>query len=203
MTMVELIVVLAIVGLVSAVLVFNYGNFRSNVTLRGLSQQIALSIRKAQTYATSVRSVDGVSVNTTSFPGYGVSFSNASSSSATSPNQARFVLFADIPNSSGVTNGKYDNSGSTCGAPTEGNECVEVFTINSPDRITELCPNDSCTTSTTTVDIVFDRPAPDAEICLVSGSSCTTRSSVGIKIQSTTGATKKVNVWNTGQISIQ
>jgi len=212
MTVVELIVIIGIVGVVSTVVVFNYSKFRTNVSLRGLSQEIALSIRKAQTFATSVQSING-SGNTNEFPGFGISFSldAAGSGAPYAANQSRFVIFADIPSPGNeIGDGLYSNGAGTCGSPTAGNECVESFNINTTDRIVELCvpSTSSCmTTSGSRVDIVFNRPAADALICTVNGAGTACQgaaaSSVKIKIRALSGREHSILVWNTGQISVE
>lgn len=205
LTLVELIVVLGIVAVVSGVIMFNYAKFRGTATLRGLSQEVALTIRKAQTYATSVQSITSGGGSTTAFPAFGISVSLdgdvASNTGDTSRKQ--FILFADIPDVSGSTDGMYTNGG-TCGNLEEGNECLESLAINTPDRIMELCTDDGCMTSGT-IDIVFNRPAPDAYLCVLSGAACQINrpSFVSLVIQALTGEEKIVTIWNTGQISIE
>lgn len=69
MTLVELLVVLAIMGIISGMVVINYSGYRSSASIKVTSDDIALSIRQAQTFALGVRSISsGV------FPGYGVHF---------------------------------------------------------------------------------------------------------------------------------
>jgi type II secretory pathway pseudopilin PulG len=202
--MIELIVVLGIVALVSTVIVFNYSKFRTTVTLRGLSQEVALAIRKAQTYATSVRSIDGAGISTASFPSYGIAFSadNPIAGDSTVPGRTRFILFADIPES-GTVDGMY-NDGGSCGSPSEGDECVEAFNITSTDRIVRLCTDGGCQTSGE-IDVLFDRPAPDARLCVIDGGACASDypSYLEVVIQSLEGSERSITVWNTGQISVE
>ncbi len=207
MTLIELIVVLAIVGVVAGVLVFNYANFRTTVTLRSLSQEIALSVRKAQTYATSVRAIDGLSgTDTASFPAYGIAFSIDPASGpdeAAEPSSSRFVLFADVSDG-GFADSIY-NKGDECGAPEEDSECVESFGITTPDRVVRLETENGLNVEPIDgeVDIIFNRPAPDATICMVSGGACLPISNLRIVIQSQAGQERVVTIWNTGQISVQ
>ena len=207
MTLVEMAVVVSIVAIVSAVIVFNYSSFRNNVTIRSLSQDIALAIRKAQTYATSVQAIDNSTSSTNQFPGFGISFSTAQQSSpnTATPSRKQFVLFADIAdpnNPNAEPDGMYNNGGS-CGTPQYGNECVESFSITTPDQIVELCTyDDGCFTSGT-IDIVFDRPAPDANICVASGGSCDIATSAEIVVRSISAQYRRIVVWNTGQISVE
>lgn len=204
MTLVEMTVVISIVALVSAVIVFNYSNFKNNVTIRGLSQDIALSVRKAQTYATSVQSIDGSGGSTANIPGFGISFAAdlATSPDAATPSKKQFVLFADMDGDE-----KYDG-GTSCGSPGTNDECVESFSIQSADRIIDLCYEDGDPTPTCVTDkefdIVFKRPAPDAYICVRDAGGCVPPPAYAIVVvQAVSGAHKEIHIWNTGQISVE
>ncbi|MFZ4500455.1 MAG: pilus assembly FimT family protein [Minisyncoccia bacterium] len=202
LTLIEMLVVVAIFAIVASILFFNFSDFNTNVSVRNLSQEMALMIRKAQTYATGVHNLDGVAVSSDLYPAYGMSFSSLASSAAYGANAQAFVLFADTADNNGATNRYYDNSGS-CGSPVQGSECVEVFSITTGDKIVNLCTDQGCSTNST-VNIVFRRPSPDAEICIVSNGVCSSRLSfVKITIQSARGLQREIAVWNTGQISVQ
>lgn len=202
LTIVELLVVIAIFAVVSSVLFFNFSDFNTNVSIRNLSQEVALMVRKAQVYATGVHNIDGVSVASDTYPAYGISFSAKPSGAIYEATTKQFVLFTDTV-VGGVNNRRYTN-GSSCGSPTTSNECVEAFGISSSDRITSVCTEGGCS-ATNTVNIVFRRPSPDAEICIDTGANiCTAlQSYVRVVLQSARGIEKTVTVWNTGQISVQ
>lgn len=213
-TLIEMIVVVAIIAAVSSVIIFNYSDFSTNVSVRNLAQEVALSIRKAQTYATSARPIEGLSgVDSGSFPGYGISF--ATGDTVTPPDQMtpgprQFILFAETR---GGNENSYDK-GMQCGNPVDGDECLESFGITTADRITSICgsPNTSranCYTNAQ-VDITFRRPSPDAVICMsaLGGGSLPTFEScsvpyVVINLESAKGLKRAVMVWTTGQISVQ
>jgi type II secretory pathway pseudopilin PulG len=207
-TVVELLVVVGIVAVVSSVLMFNYSDFSNNVSIRNLSQEIALTTRKVQTYATSVRGIDNVDgVSTKKFPAYGISFSVDASTGEFDPNRKQFILFADIPNpfAGPLPNKLYDVDGS-CGSPVVGGECLEKFSINTADSIVQICTDvTSGCVSTGSVDITFRRPVPDAIICYRTASDigCQSASYVEIVVESAKGLRRKVSVWNTGQISVK
>lgn len=202
LTLIEVAVVVGIFAIVSGVLFFNFSKFSSNVSLKNLAQEIALMVRKSQTYATGVHNLDGVTVVSTQFPSYGISFSAAATSGNFAPNNKRFALFADVANSSGQTNRFYNNNASGCGTPTAAAECVEILTISTTDKIVSVCTDAGCS-STGTVNVLFKRPNPDAEICVVSGSSCgALRSFARIVIESAQGKQRSVTIWNTGQIAV-
>lgn len=203
LTVIEVVAVIAIFALISTVLFVNFSKFTTNVSLKNLTQEIALMIRKSQTYATGIHNIDGVAVASSAFPAYGMSFSVATSGGTYAPTNKKFVLFADVANSSGQTNRFYNNDNTRCGDPATGKECVEMFGITSTDKIVQLCTDAGCTT-TGTVNVVFRRPIPDAEICVVSGSSCgALRSFLKIVIESAKGTQRSVTVWNTGQIAVE
>ena len=202
LTMVELIVVVAIFAVISSVLFFNFSDFNTTVSLRNLSQEVALMVRKSQVYATGVHNLDGVSASSKVYQAYGISFSAKATGGAYEATTKRFVLFADTV-TSGVNNRRYAAS-SSCGNPTTSNECVEAFGIVTGDKITSLCTDLGCS-STNTVNVVFRRPSPDAEICIDTGSgTCSSlRSFLKVVIQSARGQERNVTIWNTGQINVQ
>jgi prepilin-type N-terminal cleavage/methylation domain-containing protein len=244
-TLVEMLIVVGIFAVVAAILLFNFSSFSTNVTARNLAQDVALSIRKAQTYATSVNKV-ALNLTTDQYPAYGATFSIApvTTSSTTNypPTRKKFLIFADISTTgSNSPNNLYDYNSSTsvtCGTiinttytgPGGGvaNECVESLVISSSDQITEICADTDCyklsstgavqfcagTTCTNTtnarpdINIVFKRPSPEPTFCFVErvGSvyQCKNKvySSVKITVTSAKGAKRLVEIWNTGQISI-
>jgi len=195
LTLVEMLVVIAIVMVVAAILLFKYGDFVSNVSIRGLTQQVALTIRKGQTYATSARTVGTFS--TENFSSYGVAFSTDQESddlkNRLAPSDKRFIIFADING-----NKRYDNNSASCGVPTDGNECVEALSITSSDRIGSI---DVDAISPSGVTIMFNRPVSDATI--YADKSATPASFTKIHLVSIKNVTKTITVWNTGQISVE
>lgn len=223
-TLIEMLVVVAIIAVVSSVMMFNYSDFSSNVSVRNLSQEVALAIRKSQTYATSVRSVDGTSIQDSSaYSGYGISFStNDTPIDQYFPGSRRFVLFVDIPAGSG-TGSEGDYAGTytqtqeaqTCGTPTASyNECVESFSITTADKIVAICASSDANTYSSTdlanctsegsVDISFKRPSPDAKIVYTTSNGASIQAAYAqIILQSAKNLRRAVTVWNTGQISVQ
>jgi type II secretory pathway pseudopilin PulG len=206
-TLIELLVVVGIVAIVSSVVLFNYSNFSTNVSLRNLAQEMALTVRKGQSYATSVQYIQGSGGSTTLYPAYGIAFSTASLvSDQAVPSQKRFILFADAN-----TNGRYDRGTGACGSATT--ECLEGFGITTPDTIVEICNLEPYTCYTTgggdSMIVTFNRPSPNANICVIPGSSSSCLGGTsgvaggGVKVRSAKGLTQLIRVWNTGQISVQ
>lgn len=202
MTLVELVVSIAIFTLISGITIFNYGDLRSSFSIQNITNDIALSIRKAQSYAI------GASGISSSFSyGYGVHFSLDTSPTESSGGERAFAIFSDI-----YSNKKYDyQNGISCGSLIDSdNECIEMLNITSTDKIVGFYINDTLeeTSANSTLDIVFVRPNPDAYFCFtydnLNSPYCdkdTEVNHVGIVV-SGVNKTKVITVWNTGQISI-
>lgn len=211
-TLVEILVVVLIFAVVSSILLFRYSDFSTAITLRNLSQEVALSIRKAQTLATSVRGGSPRNAfNTTK--GYGIYIRITNNEAQYSGGSASFVLFRDDDN-----DGLYDQISRRCGVVTRGNECLENFSITTGDRIYSVCSVSGCTTTPTLI-IYFKRPNPDAKIYFVSdptrelswvdirliskkGVDALMSAANTTALNSNKGFSKIVRVWNTGQIGV-
>ncbi len=209
LTVLELVVVMFIFTLVSAIAIFNYSQYKTTVSLGNLSQDIALTIRKAQIYAISVKGSD-INGSGKQFPGYGIHFYLSTTAGRVSDGSDHsFVFFSDIPFTFGMLgDGVYNQLLANCDNLMFGNECMNIINITSTDRIVELCADSVCVAPALSVspslDIVFTRPNPEPRFSFcINGTSCTTTSSyVQIKIQSVDGKQKIISVWNTGQIRI-
>ena len=214
MTIIELVIVLAIITVITGIIIFNHSSFRSSVSTQNLVNDIALSIRKAQSYAIGVRGL-GEEFDY----GHGIHFLTASKTVSLLPpagSNRSMVLFTDISND--ILGVKYNYDGSNnCGTPTASNECREILTIESndvgsSDYISGFYLDDSTTKSIGVLDIIFKRPNPDATFCHYVPNSGNTApcnsdiSSVKIEVSNNlTGSqkvTKNITVWNTGQISV-
>jgi len=190
-TLVELVVICAILVVISSLILVNHSQFGGVVRLESLAYDIALSIRQAQVYGISVARFG---TNTYS-AGYGVHFDLAS------PNI--YTFFGDAVSA----NGLYD-----------GGELVSTTNIQGGYRLAQLCttasgqvdpdtglPIEDCTK--TKVDVLFQRPEPDAWIaansvtCLLQGGVC--YESARITVQSPRGDLMSVIVDVNGQISVR
>lgn len=175
----ELIVVTGIIVVISGVVLSSNARFGGAITLRNLAYDVALSVREAQVYGISVRRF-GLGDFTS---GYGMHFRTSSPSS--------YILFADAV----TANGLYDGSG----------ELVESLSIGRGFEISDLCvtigtsPTETCGISK--VDILFQRPEPDAQIRFNDGTSLNQR--IRVVLSSPRGDTASVLVEATGQISVQ
>ena len=187
-------VVLAIMTILTTVFLLQQRRFDSSTLLRTLAYSIALSVRQAQTYGSSVRQFD-TSANGFKYS-YGLSFSTDAN---------HYYLFADV-------NGDkiYETS------PTD--ETVQKFTINTGYSITKFCgilPNgtdQSCTTGTTpggtpitSLTLYFKRPDPDAQFSATNSAGNAngeTYCAVYVQVQGGGGDTRAIKITTTGQVLI-
>ncbi|MDQ5971514.1 MAG: hypothetical protein QG566_460 [Patescibacteria group bacterium] len=202
-TIIELLVVIFIFSVISSLVIFNYGSFQSNVSVENLAQDLALSIRRAQVYSVSTKSSEVASVTT--FPSYGIHFylPSAPGGAAVLGTEKAFIFFADIPPI--LIPAIYDTNGG-CGTLVSGDECIEIINITSSDRIVDICYDGVCPTGSKSLDIVFTRPDTEAQFCYrsgISGPCIGNPSYVTVKLESINGMQKLINVWNTGQISVE
>lgn len=203
MTLVELLVVLAIFLMVAGLTIFDYGKFRSNVSLQNLADDIALSVRRAQNYAIGVHSSGSTFSN-----GYGIHFSTANPSllDARAGSTKSFIIFSDLPPADRIYNYPMSTS-NICSVSTSvpGDECIDMLNISTSDIISAICPN-SANCDDGYADITFLRPDPDATICVgpVGGLCSGPLSSVDIVIKNTQSEeTRTITVSSIGQISIR
>jgi hypothetical protein len=155
----------------------NYRSVNSSVMLNTLASKIAISMRQAQ--------VSGLAVMEDK--GGGNSFGNAYGMNFTAANNTLYLFFSD-------RNGnKIWNTGETVQTYTLGNGNI-IQSLCSTTGVTETCGRPQ-------LNITFMRPNPDATLTDATGSP--RYSNVAIIIRAPSGATKKITIWTTGQISIQ
>ena len=203
-TLIELIVVISIFMIITSVAIFNYGSFNSTVSLQNLTDDIALSIRKAQGFAIGARGIKENFNNS-----YGMHFSvDTNQTGSLSGSNKSFLMFS-IPILSAVEKRYLDDGGANEVCNDGSNECIELFNINTVDEIKGISVDGYPKTSGS-IDIVFTRPDPKASFCYRASpsSDCSSNiSSVDIVVSNGQTAeqnrTKTITVQNTGQISIQ
>jgi prepilin-type N-terminal cleavage/methylation domain-containing protein len=203
-TLIELLVVIAIMTIMTAVILVQHKRFDSSTLLRSLAYKVALSVRQAQIYGTSVRQFN---TGASSFSySYGVYF--AKSGLSCSNGTSCYMLFAD------VNGDKTYNS-----SPTE--EKVQLFNAGNGYSIKTFCARNSttmvcanacpstvpvgvtCTASVITkLTIYFKRPNPDAQFQVdIAG----TYSGAYVQLEGPTklsGDTRGITITSTGQISV-
>ncbi|MEK7107281.1 MAG: GIY-YIG nuclease family protein [Patescibacteria group bacterium] len=186
-TLIELVVVVAIITVVTSVVLVSNTKYGGSVLLQNLAYDIALSIRQAQVYGISVRGFGTTNMFTA---GYGMHFDIN--------DNAHYELFADADG-----NGLFSNASE--------NVPPSPYVIGRNYRIKKLCApagtNFSSCASVQQLDILYKRPEPDAWIsangnsCLLQPSNC--KDSARIIVESPRGDVLSIVVDATGQISVQ
>lgn len=146
-TVIELIVVIAIIALVSTLVLFNNTKLNSALLLSNTAYEVGLIVREAQAAGLGVRATADSGTQNFNFS-QGVHFD------IDTPNTV--ILFSDIDG-----NGRYNGS----------NEDIQLYTIanSRAGKILNICGvvedvGQSTCTDTTKLDITFKRPNPEALI---------------------------------------
>jgi prepilin-type N-terminal cleavage/methylation domain-containing protein len=181
-TILEMLAVLAIFGVMTSVVIFNYGKFTSDTILTNMAYEVALTIREAQIYGVSVRNPVTGGIQPTSFSvPYGVHFDSGSNV---------YYLFADkVP----VTpDGIFNNV--NCVTSTE---CVTPYTLQRNVIISEVRKNCSPDMDGNGLNISFKRPNPEARF-----DNAININSSDIELTAPDGAKIYVVVRSNGQIYV-
>lgn len=178
-TILELIIVIAIMSIITAIILFNSRGLNSSILVSNTAYEISLMIREAQVYGLGVRATENTPI------GFGYSQGIHFDSSVANANTV--ILFSDKDN-----NGQY--SGAT--------EDIQTYTINK-DRagsILSLCTGVSCTT-VGTADILFRRPNPEA-IFYVTPVSVATSVVINIGFAPGSGDCRSIIIQKSGSVQI-
>lgn len=197
-SLLEMLVALTIFVVLSTSFLINYNKFNKRISIDTLAHQIAQWVRDAQVSAMSVKRSN---ISASIFPGYGLHFSSST------PN--KFIFFADRI----TANSQYDAGTGACGSATT--ECEREVLLLQGNTLDAFCGDAPSGVSVSakcgaldasdTFDIVFTRPNPDAVITGDLGGSSfpTPYSRAQIQLHSPAGHSRIVEVWTTGQVSIQ
>lgn len=136
MTYVELIVVLSIFSIISAVSIFNYQTFQDKVDIKNLSNDIALKVVEAQKSSLSGRLPILAAANPDTWkPSYGLYFDLAPDPTNNPPNTGNkvFYYFVDLDQSK-----TFDHNGTYSCAQPQTNECLDKVSITKGNYIQEI-----------------------------------------------------------------
>lgn len=192
-TVIELLMVIAIITILTGAFLLQQRQFDSTTLLRSLAYRTALSVREAQTYGVSVRFA-GTGANYRPAAAYGVHFTSATPTS--------YFLFADTNN-----NRQYDTG-----------EAVDTFTLRNGFSISDFSATAGTTASSTlnggsltSLTIMFVRPNTDAcfrtsasqvGVDPCSSASNPTYTRAYVQLRSPAGSTRGLTIYNSGQISV-
>ena len=135
-SLMELLVVVAILGIIMSTSLFSYDQFGKDVELENSVYSMALAIREAQTYGVNKKARDGTS-NPKDFGedyGYGIHFTNVTTGTTT--NSTKFVLFEDIDQGLGVNEIFDEGSGCVPGLPRQ--ECYSQIFLTKGNYVSKI-----------------------------------------------------------------
>jgi len=132
-TLVEMIVVLAIIIVITGIVTFNISTERQNSALLRSAQKLSLDLRRAQSFALSSKTYKTAGVPC----GWGVHFNEAGSTS--------YTIFADLASAQDCSNRDFKMA-------SDGSENFEIVNLESGITVNSLSNNLS--------DVVFTPPDP-------------------------------------------
>ena len=185
-TLVELLVVCAIMVVVGAIIFASNNKFGGQVLLQNLAYDVALSVRQAQVYGISVQRFNGAFNYA-----YGMHFDTSTPTA--------YNLFADVN-----ANGLYAAGEDVAPSPYSIGRAYSILRLCAPAGSDLACTGGTVVTK---LDIVFIRPEPDAWISSGSvscvprtGTNC--RASSRVVLQSPRGDKMSLKVFANGQIAV-
>ncbi len=193
-TMIEMLVVLAIFGIITSMVLFEYSNFNSQIVMTNTVYEVALTARQAQVYALGTRQQEGLEGF---YNRYGISFDLTKTDG-----RKNFIFFidaggtvsfkesrtagGDLEGDNYANNfcdddldGDEDGDELDCYSCVTGGECLEKLSIDRDIEIDKICVADGpagntpydldgeCTSPTglrNDLVVTFERPDPSAII---------------------------------------
>ena len=185
MTYVELIVVLSIFAMMSAIVMYNYGEFQAKIDIKNLASDIALKVVEAQKASLSGK-LPPTAQPSTWKPSYGVYFNSSTSYDADGvPFNKKFIYFYDT---------SYDGYSSG-----EILDTIFITKGNFIDKI-EIC-DATCTNQPNPMSITFKRPDSSAKFT-IAGASVTGSQYVRITIKSPKGSEAHIKIYPSGRVQV-
>lgn len=190
-TLVELMVVFAIIITITGVVFTSQSTFNKTLILANTAYDVALTLRSAETYGLGSRVISGAGN-----AGYGIHFEIGNT----------FILFEDkIPTI--ISGGPFchtSQSGYSSGPDAQPGNCkydsgedVKTYTLGNNITVSDLYADNNPVTS---LDIVFARPNPDPSV-RANGSTAPVYNSACITLTSPQGGMRFVRVISSGQIT--
>ncbi|MFM2357891.1 MAG: hypothetical protein RJA61_628 [Candidatus Parcubacteria bacterium] len=177
-SLIELMVVIGIMAVIATISLFNYSSFNSELALTNLAYEVALTVREAQVFGSSVK-----------VSGAGSSFDNAYGVFFNKSTPGSFISFVD-------SNGdrEFDVGEETATHTlSRGNTIADICRIKQSDNLNQC--NENFT------HITFLRPSLDARIEL--SSSNPPYKGVVIILGAPDNKQKAIRIQKTGQISVE
>ena len=207
-SLIELLVVLALLVIILSISLFNYNRFGKEVELENSAYSIALAVRETQTFGINKKARDNVLTAFSDIQesfgqgyGYGIHFRKTRLNGGTDLDNKHFAFFIDSDGGDKKLTG-------TCTptvSPAPPAECYSVVTIEKGNYISDiqvLSPRGWIAASgpNQSLDIYFKRPNPDATI--ISSSTEYSRARITIK-DSTSTYQRCIEVGIAGDVTIK
>jgi prepilin-type N-terminal cleavage/methylation domain-containing protein len=201
-TIIEMLIVIGIFGVLTAVVVFQYGNFNSQTILTNMAYEVALATRQAQVYALGVRG----QIDADNFDNrYGVYFNLIADEG-----DEKFIFFIDQETADSICDGDGETPGEDCFLCELGSECLESYQFLRDIRLDSIClsalndPVDedgNCDGELVdSATVTFERPNPDA---IIYSDETSNDVSAAIFVKNQFDNKRAVVIKNTGQISVE
>ncbi|MDQ1299564.1 MAG: putative Type pilus pilin [Patescibacteria group bacterium] len=207
-TLVEMMVVLAIIVIITTIALLGQSSFNRSMVLTDTAYTIAFSVREAQALGISSRAFAG-----TQDAGYGIHFANLSPTS--------YKLFADTypiapgdtqytaicPGHPNVATSNPEAKPGDC-IQTLESEVVRTYSLNNGFRVSGFCGRQSngvqlCNGAIDALDIVYLRPNTQSVITGVNGGTRTALVDATIRVTSPDGVDERcIYVSRVGQVSV-
>ena len=190
-TLIELMVVLAIIGTVTGIALSSESAFNRTLVLANTAYDIALTLRSAESFGTASRALA-----TTANVGYGVHFQRGTTGS--------FILFADTWPVVDPSCTRPDCRGGDYLYTTD-DVIVQTYTLGNNIMVSDFCTSSdrlrcASTGDLHSLDVVFARPNPDAFIRANGSFYTDSYTAACLVISSDRGGTRSVFVEASGQI---
>lgn len=208
-TLVEMVVVLGITVIMTAITVANFPAIRKQIEVSLALHELQLSLRQAQAYAISVREFNPtftapicqLGVTNARFPPYGVSITTADHPDPDSRDPATYVIFADIACAMKIPAPPYRALYDP--AYNSPNEAISTHIMQGGVKITSLVgTNGAVSTALDIADITYQRPSPSIMLAGHAGVGWNSYEYIDITV-SNSYFTKTIRVRTSGQVSAQ
>lgn len=196
-TIIELIVVIAIIGFMTTILIFQQGPAREQLEVDHAANILALQVRAAQVYGLGVRHFENADPDPYQ-AGYGVFIAKDTPES--------FIFFGDMP---GSELGIYEGDAANC--QSDDGECIDVISFEGGVTFDDFSAfdcarDDDSIPCKDEVHIVYRRAEPSAsiQVCGSGGSSCEDLDTVSMVVQSSDTLQKvRLHVNIEGLVSVE
>ena len=189
-SLIEIMVVVGILTIINIMIFASYPEFSQKLSLKRTSEEVALIVRQAQSYALGIKKS---ALGSDDYFGFGIRFNK------TAP--TTIILFTDF----GAIPNKIYDVGDGCGSSST--ECFQEFKIDTRDYIFELTTvaydefGTPVSTPVNILDVVYPRAASMATITADGGIANPSYAKVTIK--SPRGGEKYIKIWISGQIEVE